>query len=69
MKMRTLNCICKNTGNSKLLCCSRVPVLFEIVVFNFNRCSQFCLEASEEDCEDAICVNIEGVLKNEKSQG
>jgi hypothetical protein len=26
------------------------------------------LEASEED-EDAICVNIEGVLKNEKSQG
>jgi hypothetical protein len=68
MKMRTLNCIYKNTGNSKLLCYTRVPVLFEIVVFNFNRCSQFCLEASE-DSEDAICVNIEGVLKNEKSHG
>ncbi|PNF22433.1 hypothetical protein B7P43_G16287 [Cryptotermes secundus] len=31
--------------------------------------TQFSLEASEEDYEDAICVNIEGVLRNEKSQG
>jgi hypothetical protein len=27
------------------------------------------LESAEEDDEDAICVNIEGVLKNEKLQG
>lgn len=36
---------------------------------HFNRYTQFSLEASEEEYDDAICVNIEGVLKNEKSQG
>jgi hypothetical protein len=42
--------------------------MFGKVLFNFYRSTQYYLEASEED-EDAICVNIEGVLKNEKSQG
>jgi len=27
------------------------------------------LESAEEGYEDAICVNIEGALKNEKFQG
>jgi hypothetical protein len=30
---------------------------------------RYSLESAEEDDEDAICVNIEGVLKNEKLQG
>jgi len=35
----------------------------------FVHVNRYSLESSEEDYEDAICVNIEGVLKNEKLQG
>jgi hypothetical protein len=41
--------------------------LLIFAMFILHRCPQFCLD-SLDDYEDAICLNIEGVLKKEKSQ-